>query len=137
MSELVQVGPATLPVQRVELAIGGMTCASCANRIERKLNKLDGVDASVNYATEKAVVSFDEDVDPAELVSQVEAAGYKARLPRPAGRRAGQTRVGVRRPAPGRAVARRQVDVEPARDARAPRHEEDVRVGQIDGRLRT
>ena len=46
----------------VELAITGMTCASCANRIERKLNKLDGVTASVNYATEKAKVSFDESV---------------------------------------------------------------------------
>ena len=41
----------------VELLLGGMTCASCANRIERKLNKLDGVSASVNYATEKARVS--------------------------------------------------------------------------------
>ncbi len=44
--------------RELELAISGMTCASCANRIERKLNKLDGVTASVNYATEKATVSF-------------------------------------------------------------------------------
>ncbi|WP_345006004.1 heavy metal-associated domain-containing protein, partial [Streptosporangium album] len=46
------------PTGAVELSIGGMTCASCANRIERKLNKLDGVTATVNYATEKAKVTF-------------------------------------------------------------------------------
>ena len=65
----------------VELSIGGMTCASCANRIERKLNKLDGVTASVNYATEKAHVEITGDVTPDDLVSAVEAAGYSARLP--------------------------------------------------------
>jgi P-type Cu+ transporter len=67
----------------VELAIGGMTCASCANRIERKLNKLDGVTATVNYATEKARVEAPGGIDPAVLVAQVEAAGYRAELPRP------------------------------------------------------
>ncbi|HEY3465360.1 MAG TPA: heavy metal translocating P-type ATPase [Amycolatopsis sp.] len=67
----------------IELAIGGMTCASCANRIERKLNKLDGVTASVNYATEKARVQAPEGVDPATLVATVEAAGYSATLPQP------------------------------------------------------
>ncbi|WP_370964182.1 heavy metal translocating P-type ATPase [Amycolatopsis sp. cg9] len=67
----------------IELAIGGMTCASCANRIERKLNKLDGVTASVNYATEKARVHAPGGVDPATLVATVEAAGYQATLPRP------------------------------------------------------
>jgi Cu+-exporting ATPase len=46
------------PTSEIELSIGGMTCASCAARIERKLNKLEGVQASVNYATEKARVSF-------------------------------------------------------------------------------
>ncbi|MEU4742714.1 heavy metal translocating P-type ATPase [Actinosynnema sp. NPDC023658] len=66
---------------QVELAITGMTCASCAARIERKLNKLDGVTATVNYATEKARVTFPEDVDPRTLVEQVEAAGYQAALP--------------------------------------------------------
>ncbi|OZM83308.1 cation-translocating P-type ATPase [Pseudonocardia sp. MH-G8] len=75
------------PVTDVELVIGGMTCASCANRIERKLNKLDGVTATVNYATEKARVSAPAGVDPAALVSQaiseVEAAGYTAALPLP------------------------------------------------------
>ncbi|GAA3811102.1 heavy metal translocating P-type ATPase [Amycolatopsis tucumanensis] len=69
----------------VELAIGGMTCASCANRIERKLNKLDGVTATVNYATEKAKVSFPSGVDPQKLVDTVVAAGYSATLPQPAG----------------------------------------------------
>ncbi len=76
--------PATTgAVRDIELAIGGMTCASCANRIERKLNQLDGVTATVNYATEKARVSAPNGVDPAQLVAQVEAAGYTARLPRP------------------------------------------------------
>ncbi|GAB1516218.1 heavy metal translocating P-type ATPase [Actinophytocola sp. KF-1] len=69
--------------REIELAIGGMTCASCANRIERKLNKLDGVTATVNYATEKAKVVFPDDVDTTALVAQVEAAGYTAELPRP------------------------------------------------------
>jgi P-type Cu+ transporter len=68
---------------RIELAIGGMTCAACANRIERKLNKMDGVSASVNYATEKATVSYPEGTAPAELVATVEAAGYTAQLPKP------------------------------------------------------
>ena len=66
----------------VELAIGGMTCASCAARVERELNGLEGVTASVNYATEKARVAFPEGMDPHELVAQVEAAGYTATLPR-------------------------------------------------------
>ena len=65
----------------IELGITGMTCASCANRIERKLNKLDGVTASVNYATEKARVSFPQSVTTDDLLLTVEAAGYAARLP--------------------------------------------------------
>ncbi|SER57902.1 heavy metal translocating P-type ATPase [Lentzea albida] len=65
----------------VELSIGGMTCASCAARIERKLNKLEGVQASVNYATEKARVSYAGDLTPADLVKVVEATGYTAELP--------------------------------------------------------
>ena len=65
----------------LELPIAGMTCASCANRIERKLNKLDGVSASVNYATETATVDFDAAVEPEALVAAVEAAGYQAVLP--------------------------------------------------------
>ncbi|MFG1679307.1 heavy metal translocating P-type ATPase [Nonomuraea sp. NPDC049269] len=71
------------PLNAVELLIGGMTCASCANRIERKLNKLDGVTATVNYATEKAKVTFSDDLDPQTLISEVEKAGYSAALPAP------------------------------------------------------
>ncbi|HET8975778.1 MAG TPA: heavy metal translocating P-type ATPase, partial [Solirubrobacterales bacterium] len=68
--------------QRVELELQGMTCSSCASRIERKLNKLEGVEASVNFATERAAVDFDpERVDAAELVGAIEAAGYGASLP--------------------------------------------------------
>ena len=66
----------------VELPIAGMTCASCANRIERKLNKLDGVSAMVNYATEKASVDYDPDLArPEDLLGAVGAAGYQAVLP--------------------------------------------------------
>jgi Cu+-exporting ATPase len=68
---------------QVELTISGMTCASCAARIEKSLNKLDGVAATVNYATEKARVSYPGSVDPAELVAQVEQVGYHATLPAP------------------------------------------------------
>jgi Cu+-exporting ATPase len=69
--------------EHVDLPITGMTCASCASRIERKLNKLDGVSASVNYATERAAVDFDpRAVQPAELLDAVAAAGYQATLPR-------------------------------------------------------
>jgi Cu+-exporting ATPase len=65
----------------IELSIGGMTCASCAARIEKKLNKLDGVSASVNYATEKAKISYPDAVEPAELIATVEATGYTATAP--------------------------------------------------------
>ena len=67
----------------VELQIGGMTCASCASRIEKKLNKIDGVTATVNFATEKARVDFVGDVSPDELVETIEQAGYTAELPKP------------------------------------------------------
>ncbi|AWT57024.1 heavy metal translocating P-type ATPase [Mycolicibacterium smegmatis] len=70
-----------VPAASIELQIGGMTCASCANRIERRLNKLDGVIASVNYATEKATVAVPDGYDPADLISAVEATGYTASLP--------------------------------------------------------
>ena len=72
----------TTAATEVELQISGMTCASCANRIERKLNKLDGVVATVNYATEKAKVTFPADVTAETLVETVEQAGYGAALPR-------------------------------------------------------
>ncbi|GAA2336192.1 heavy metal translocating P-type ATPase [Streptomyces cuspidosporus] len=67
----------------VELAIGGMTCASCAARIEKKLNRMDGVEATVNYATEKAKVTFREDIAVGDLIATVEATGYTAREPEP------------------------------------------------------
>jgi Cu+-exporting ATPase len=77
---------ATPTTDHVELPITGMTCASCANRIERKLNKLDGVTATVNYATEKATVEFDgSTVAPEQLIATVQAAGYDAKLLPPAG----------------------------------------------------
>ncbi|MBJ7339247.1 MAG: copper-translocating P-type ATPase [Mycolicibacterium sp.] len=60
-----------------------MTCASCAARIEKKLNKLDGVSATVNYATEKAKVSYPDSVDPDQLIATVAATGYTATAPAP------------------------------------------------------
>ena len=79
--------PTTTPGQLadVELAITGMTCASCAMRIEKKLNKLDGVTATVNYSTEKARVSYPAGMATQELLATVEKAGYAARLPEPPG----------------------------------------------------
>ncbi|HST97200.1 MAG TPA: heavy metal translocating P-type ATPase, partial [Geodermatophilus sp.] len=71
----------------VELLIGGMTCASCAARVEKKLNRMDGVTATVNYATEKARVSFGGDVTTDDLIATVEKTGYTAALrPRPEAR---------------------------------------------------
>ncbi len=68
--------------ERLELPIAGMTCASCANRVERNLNGLEGVQASVNYATERAAVTYDPSlVGPEDLVETVAAAGYEATLP--------------------------------------------------------
>ena len=67
--------------ERVRLDVDGMTCASCAARIERKLNKLDGVEATVNYATEAATVSFDpRAVSVDDLIATVESIGYHAAL---------------------------------------------------------
>ena len=73
----------------VELAIGGMTCASCAARIEKKLNRMDGVTATVNYATEKAKVSYSGDVSVGDLIATVEATGYTAQEPAPPARQTG------------------------------------------------
>src|SRR6266567_2520455 len=69
--------------QAVELSIGGMTCASCAARVEKKLNKLAGVTATVNFATEKAAVSFPGTMIPDDLIEVVERTGYTAALPAP------------------------------------------------------
>jgi Cu+-exporting ATPase len=73
----------SLDQSELELDISGMTCASCANRIERKLNRLDGVTATVNYATEKARVRHPASVPTELLVRTVEQAGYAAALPAP------------------------------------------------------
>jgi Cu+-exporting ATPase len=65
----------------IQLEIGGMTCTSCAARIEKKLNRLGGVTATVNYTTEKAKVTFADNITPADLIATVEATGYTAHLP--------------------------------------------------------
>ncbi|HEX2074624.1 MAG TPA: cation transporter, partial [Geodermatophilus sp.] len=95
------------PAGEVELAIGGMTCASCAARIEKKLNKLEGVTASVNYATEKAKVSFGDGVTPADLIATVEKTGYTARLPEPPRPEATESEEGAAEADPVRSLRRR------------------------------
>src|SRR5882672_7089326 len=75
-------------VLRIELTVGGMTCAACAARVEKRLNRIEGVAATVNYATEKASVTAPAQLDLGELVAAVETAGYTAALrppPTPAG----------------------------------------------------
>ena len=76
----------------VELEIGGMTCASCAARIEKKLNRMEGVTATVNYATEKArvTVAAGSGVAAADLIATVERTGYTAALPEPPAAGAGR-----------------------------------------------
>jgi Cu+-exporting ATPase len=74
-----------VPPLQVDLDITGMTCSSCAARIEKRLNRLDGVEATVNYATERATVQCDDDVDPAALIQVVESSGYGAHVRPPAG----------------------------------------------------
>ncbi|KAA1245612.1 heavy metal translocating P-type ATPase, partial [Mycobacterium simiae] len=74
------VNPVVAPNGHVELVIDGMTCAACAARIERKLNKLADVTAAVNYGTEKASVDYTGDVTPDQLVFAIEEAGYTAKL---------------------------------------------------------
>ncbi|MGN9774550.1 heavy metal translocating P-type ATPase [Micromonospora sp. H33] len=75
--------PLPMAPNQIELAIGGMTCASCAARIEKKLNRMPGVTATVNYATEKASVAYADDVTPDDLIATVEKTGYTAVLPPP------------------------------------------------------
>ncbi|MEY7975076.1 heavy metal translocating P-type ATPase [Streptomyces pilosus] len=70
-------------VSEVELLIGGMTCASCAARVEKKLNRMDGVTATVNYATEKARVTYPPGVEVADLITTVVRTGYTAEEPAP------------------------------------------------------
>jgi Cu+-exporting ATPase len=76
-------------MSQVELELEGMTCAACAARIERKLNRVEGVEASVNFATERAAVRFREGVGVEDLLSAVESAGYRASLSRADGERRG------------------------------------------------
>ncbi|MEW2044589.1 heavy metal translocating P-type ATPase [Streptomyces sp. NPDC005476] len=71
------------PTAEVELLIGGMTCASCAARVEKKLNRMDGVSATVNYATEKAKVSYPAGTEVADLIATVVKTGYTAEEPLP------------------------------------------------------
>ncbi|MGW6544881.1 heavy metal translocating P-type ATPase [Streptomyces massasporeus] len=82
-------GTSTGTDAEVELAIGGMTCASCAARIEKKLNRMDGVTATVNYATEKARVSYSGGVSVGDLIATVESTGYTAQEPAPPAEQAG------------------------------------------------
>ncbi len=86
MSTVTGASPAGAPggaARAADLAIGGMTCASCAARVEKKLNRLDGVTATVNFATETARVSFPVAMPATDLISVVEQAGYTAALPAP------------------------------------------------------
>ncbi|MGV9451276.1 heavy metal translocating P-type ATPase [Streptomyces sp. NPDC003635] len=82
MSATVQA-PIT-PGSEVELLIGGMTCASCAARVEKKLNRMEGVSATVNFATEKAKITYVEGVEVADLIATVVRTGYTAEEPQPA-----------------------------------------------------
>ncbi|MGW2044364.1 heavy metal translocating P-type ATPase [Streptomyces sp. NPDC001858] len=75
--------PIAFPTSQVELLIGGMTCASCAARVEKKLNRMDGVTATVNYATEKAKVSYPAGVEVTDLIATVVKTGYTAEEPEP------------------------------------------------------
>ncbi|MEU9476701.1 heavy metal translocating P-type ATPase [Streptomyces sp. NPDC048191] len=82
-STTAQTGAAIGGTSGVELLIGGMTCASCAARVEKKLNRMEGVSATVNYATEKARITFGEGVRVADLIATVERTGYTAEEPAP------------------------------------------------------
>ncbi len=68
-------------LQTVQLDVQGMTCASCAARIEKKLNRIDGVSATVNYATERATVQIGAGTTPQDLITAIEQTGYGANLP--------------------------------------------------------
>ena len=70
-----------MSTQQIELLVDGMTCTSCAARIEKKLNRMPGVKASVNYATEKASILISESVTVDAAIATIQATGYTARLP--------------------------------------------------------
>ncbi|MEU9242347.1 heavy metal translocating P-type ATPase [Streptomyces sp. NPDC048385] len=90
-SETTLSSTAPVPTSAVELSIGGMTCASCAARIEKKLNRMDGVAATVNFATEKAKVTYGTGVEVADLIATVMKTGYTAEEPPPPTPPAGDT----------------------------------------------
>ncbi|MGJ5827870.1 heavy metal translocating P-type ATPase [Streptomyces ossamyceticus] len=83
MTSTTEVTPADESAHQVELMIGGMTCASCAARVEKKLNRMDGVTATVNYATEKAKIAYPSGVEVADLIATVVKTGYTAEEPPP------------------------------------------------------
>jgi P-type Cu+ transporter len=83
MTSTTEVTPADESTHQVELMIGGMTCASCAARVEKKLNRMDGVTATVNYATEKAKIAYPSGVGVADLIATVVKTGYTAEEPPP------------------------------------------------------
>jgi Cu+-exporting ATPase len=98
-----RVSTETFERTSVDLLVGGMTCASCVGRVERKLNRLDGVEATVNLATASAHVDYDPRlVGPDDLIATVERTGYTAALPTPTG-------PGEESEAPGRDLFRRLV----------------------------
>jgi Cu+-exporting ATPase len=103
--------PVGSPGDQVQLDVGGMTCASCAARIEKRLNRLEGVTASVNYATEKAKVALPPGLSVDDVIAQVEATGYTARVHPPAGA-----------PGPAEGTDGAAPPVEPADDTRPLRH---------------
>ncbi|MPY61423.1 heavy metal translocating P-type ATPase [Streptomyces spongiae] len=83
MTSTTAEAPTREPLREVELTIGGMTCASCAARVEKKLNRMDGVSATVNYATEKAKVAYAGGIQVADLIATVVKTGYTAEEPPP------------------------------------------------------
>ncbi|MGX1543357.1 heavy metal translocating P-type ATPase [Streptomyces adustus] len=98
---------ATTATAEVELLVGGMTCASCAARVEKKLNRMDGVTATVNFATERAKVTYPAGIQVADLIATVVKTGYTAERPappeprEPEPREPGSAEPGARKPAPG------------------------------------
>ncbi|CAM5429861.1 heavy metal translocating P-type ATPase [Streptomyces aurantiogriseus] len=83
MSSTTATAPIAAETSEVELLIGGMTCASCAARVEKKLNRMEGVSATVNYATEKARITYPAGIEVADLIATVVKTGYTAEEPAP------------------------------------------------------
>ena len=99
----------TVPGTAADLEIGGMTCASCAARVEKKLNRMPGVSATVNYATEKAAIVLPDGVTLDQAIATVEATGYTARVPEPIRARVGGDEAGVPEDADVRSLRRRLI----------------------------